>query len=299
MNSNLHIVIPVVEHEIETFTNNLELLVENIKETIFGLINVQVYIILQSRFDTIPISIKQYEKHDFISVYMVGFFSVSKARNYGIDLIPKSKQDFVYLLDSDALPGISFFEMIKRCSVEEIPVSVGRIIWERNNAELLKQKSDSVSDYKKKSVNRIINPLLWSYLIRADLLERVRFNEQIGPANFTRIKSGEDVIFFYELININNIKFIYYFNQGYVFHPPRPKDMSKQLLYAEGQGALYRFLFCTKKLTKYQKVHLFFKFILFVGNTFFRVVLFKPKSMTILIKRFNGLFNSNLQKYYD
>ncbi|MED0656408.1 hypothetical protein P4S75_03610 [Anoxybacillus ayderensis] len=296
--SKLHIVIPVVEHEVINFSDNLKILLENIEQSNMNQRNVQIHVILQSKNPQVPVEIKKYEQLDNIKIHMVNFFSVSKARNYGIELIPKNKNNFIYLLDNDAIPGISFFNMVNTCIAEDFPISTGRIIWEINNVKLIKKVTGKEHIHKKKSVYKNNNYFLGTYIIRGDLLENVRFNEKIGPANNTRIKAGEDVLFFYDLFSKNNIKFIHVFDNSYVFHPPRPKDMSKQLLYAEGQGALYRHLLFSKKLTKLQRIGLIINFILFIGNSFFRVILCKPKSIPILRKRFNGFFNSDFQKYY-
>jgi hypothetical protein len=298
--SKLHIVIPVVEHELRTFSNNLKILLENIGQSNINQINIQIHVILQSKNPQVPLEILKYEELDNIKIkiHIVNFFSVSRARNYGIELIPKNKNNFIYLLDNDAIPGVSFFNMVNTCVTEDFPISAGRLIWKINDIKLMRKLTGKEHLCRKKSVYKNNNYFLGTYIIRGDLLENVRFNEKIGPADHTRIKSGEDVLFFYNLFNINNIKFIHVFNNSYVFHPPRPKDMSKQLLYAEGQGALYRHLLFSKKLTNLQRIGLIINFILFIGNSFFRVILCKPKSIAILRKRINGFINTDFQKYY-
>jgi hypothetical protein len=103
---------------------------------------------------------------------------------------------------------------------------------------------------------------VWAYVFPVARIAQLRFDERLGPGRDTRFKCGEDVLFMHRYIGLNKVSEITV-GGSRVFHPPRPKDLSKQLLYAEGQGALYRFMLREGYMGR---CRLIARFVLFIGN---------------------------------
>nr|ELR5114116.1 hypothetical protein [Providencia stuartii] len=141
------------------------------------------------------------------------------------------------------------------------------------------------NDYstKYKKVNILLNTYVGSYLFSLDTISGIIFNEEFGPGDKTKYKSGEDVLFLSDYIKKNKISKIITSESVYLYHPQRPTDFSKHLLYARGQGKLYRILL-TKKFNHYY----LYRFFLFITNALLRCILFKKNAFLILKERIIG-----------
>jgi hypothetical protein len=106
------------------------------------------------------------------------------------------------------------------------------------------------------------------------------------------------MLFFYEVVKANRISCVIEFSGCSVFHPHRPSDLSKQLTYAKGQGALYRYLLCGMSLPWNACLGVGILFFLFIGNAFFRAITFRHNGFQILKNRLQGVLSRELQEYY-
>nr|QOS24952.1 hypothetical protein VP352_00016 [Vibrio parahaemolyticus] len=246
--------------------------VKNLKSSLVGK-KYKVVLVLQGkeiiRLNSIP---QEYE------IKIMQELSVSKARNFIINLA--KDENYKYIIFHDAKVYFTknvgcFFsnnsgdvtKKVKLFYSQDIPSTL-------NNVE---------------SVHKKINPLyqtyLGCYLLNVSYINHY-FCEETGPGSETRYKSGEDVLFLFEYFynlgtfSVDELSF------GGVYHPPREGDYSKHLLYAEGQGRLFRLL-----LGKYCSFRVVCDFILFIANALVRVVLMKKNSLKIFKQRLKGLFN--------
>ncbi|HIF9066817.1 TPA: hypothetical protein ACX6MF_003307 [Photobacterium damselae] len=154
--------------------------------------------------------------------------------------------------------------------------------------------SDEIKKYdsldligSKRKVNPIYDTYVWSYLFKLKDIYSLQFNINFGPGQNTVYKSGEDALFLFDVFNKKKSYKVYKSNENIViYHPPRDSDFSKHLLYAKGQGKIFRIL-----LNKYFSLFLLKDVILFFGNAVFRCFLLKKNSFKILIQRVSGFFS--------
>nr|AFH02826.1 glycosyltransferase [Providencia alcalifaciens] len=138
-------------------------------------------------------------------------------------------------------------------------------------------------DDRFETINILTNTYVGSYLLDINSIKDIRFNENFGPGEKTEYKSGEDVLFLNAYFNRNGIKKIKTCPSTFLFHPSRPTDYSKHLLYAKGQGRVFRLL-----LTEHFNYYYLYRFALFLSNGLLRCILCKKNSFTILKERLIG-----------
>ncbi|BBU98261.1 hypothetical protein KYI78_12040 [Providencia rettgeri] len=137
-----------------------------------------------------------------------------------------------------------------------------------------------------KKINPIYEPFVWSYLFNTKDISELHFDTNFGPGENTRYKSGEDVIFLFDFFERKKNNQIVVPNENvYVYHPPRESDYSKHLLYAEGQGKMFRVL-----IKKHPSIRIYLDLCLFFGNGIYRLLLCRKNSHKILYKRLNGFW---------
>ena len=294
-NKKLNIILPAIESERDLLRENLSRLLSLLEDA--DIINYAVYIIFQTGSpdeEIIPSPCPPQVK-----VCAVSFYSTSKARNLGLSMVNLDAENYVYFLDCDAVPSRSFFEMLKQVFFNDIPLSCGSVRWGEKEMEspCSMQRGDSM-ERSSRPLWKIMQHFLWAYIIRGDLIGFVRFNERVGPGKETVLKSGEDMLFFYEVVKANRIASVDEFPRCAVYHPARPSDLSKELKYAEGQGALYRYLLCKMSLPWDARLGVGILFFLFIGNAFFRAITFRHNGFKILKNRLHGVLSSKLQAYY-
>ena len=291
----LNIIIPAIESERNLLRENLSRLLALLEDA--EIINYAVYVIFQTGSpdkDIIPSLCSPQVK-----VHAVSFYSTSKARNLGLSMVNLDNENYVYFLDCDAVPSRNFFEMWKHVFFNDIPLACGTVRWGEKEMEspCSLQRGDSMVRFSR-PVWKIMQHFLWAYIIRGDLIGFARFNELVGPGKDTVLKSGEDMLFFYEVVKASQIASVDVFPRCAVYHPVRPSDLSKELEYAEGQGALYRYLLCKMGLPWDARLGVGILFFLFIGNAFFRAITFRHNGFQILKNRLHGVLSSKLQGYY-
>lgn len=218
--------------------------------------------------------------------------NVSAARNMGIQRAKCLGLKFILFHDCSVMYPKSSLRFLKLNSgsleshyIAQLKVVFDdyRVIYDLggdDGIEILETSSFILS-----KVNPIRDCYLWSYLFLVDKIEST-FDEGIGPGESTTYKSGEDVLFLFDYFAMGEILYSKVALSAIVLHPPRPSDYSKHLLYAKGQGRLFRLLLCSypKDVTVWKY------FALFWGNALFRVFLLKKNSCSILIHRVLGFF---------
>ena len=211
---------------------------------------------------------------------------VSFSRNVGIIYALAEKFDYVLFHDSSLMMSAGFCSFLSLSIKNESNILSGEINWSKPSDFSNSNVFDSVTSIKPEIMKR---PYLGTYLIPLSLIGSLRFNEKIGPGEKTILKCGEDVQFLAKLFIQNNIQNLMHSSSAYVFHPARSGDNSKELLYARGQAALYRYLLAEKifhfGVLKY--------FLYFCLNGVLKVFLFQKKSLSILKKRVAGFISSD------
>jgi hypothetical protein len=291
----LNIILPAIESESEVLKKNLARLIERLERA--GIPNYEVLVIFQmkSKFPTdlggpYPPEVR---------IIPVSFYSVSRARNLGLSMVPLDTDHFVYFLDCDAVPSDGFLEMAKWVLDSDVPFARGRVFWREEESGLPPSGFPGISSRKHvQPMWRVAKHYLWIHLIRGDMLSGIRFKERIGPGESTTLKSGEDMLYYYEIVKRNHLTKFMDFPDCHVYHPERPADLSKELLYARGQGAMYRHLIIDLGLPRGARIGLAFLFVLFLGNALFRVATFRRNGFGILKERLRGILYSDLQGYF-
>ena len=220
-------------------------------------------------------------------VVITNTLNVSIARNLGI--IKSKKENFSHVIFHDC----SLFYSLDSCvflhkyaegnSIPKVKVSFS------NKSCYLKKEVllGNQLSYTTRNINPIYDPCIGAYIFKVKNLTNL-FDESLGPGSDTYYKSGEDVLFLFSYFFYINSFIALESNSLFVKHPPRPLDFSKHLLYAEGQGYLFRNL-----LFKYTSIRLVKDLFLFFLNGIFRVIMLRKNSLTILKLRFQGFFCKN------
>ena len=135
-------------------------------------------------------------------------------------------------------------------------------------------------------INPIYKPYVCTILFDLSFIAKNRFDEDYGPGENTKYKSGEDVLFIHEYFSCLEKFNILESNSLSIYHPPRDNDFKKHLLYARGQGRVFRVL-----ISKEKSFRIWIDFSLFIANALFRCMLFKNNSFSILRERIAGFLD--------
>lgn len=282
----LLIVVPILYRE---WNDNVELLYKSLSNfnKIFGE-NVEILIVVQESSD-IEIQLELFRFQRFVNFELI-FSKVentSHARNIGIRKAKKLERDFILFHDASL-----YYNLVAVRFFAEQDASIATLPSVNISFSAAEEASDFFSSSKtiSKNIYPIKDTFIWRYLFKVGNINEM-FDINIGPGNNTVFKSGEDVLFFYHYLNVNCCYKSSVCRAGTVFHPPRPKDLSKHVLYASGQGYLFKLLISKLKVHGFkQRFVLYLYFCLFMGNSFFRVLTFQKSARKILILRLKGLF---------
>lgn len=221
-------------------------------------------------------------------------FSASAARNLGVARLRRGRDRYVCFLDADAVPSVGLLRSVRPRLADSGELLVGRVAWHRGPAP---DGPEEPSVAERAPVARwLLSTYLWSTFlpVPAVLDPAIRFDESIGPGEGTRLKSGEDVLFLARVVAANGLTHALRFASP-AHHPARPRDFSKHLAYAEGQGALFVRLL-RGPLRRSLKAAVLASFGLFLGNGLLRVLLFRRRSVTILALRLRGAWRALLDE---
>lgn len=281
----LGIIVPVIEEEFISSQQNLKELQKRLR--LSSIASYKILVILQSKKKDIGTPVI-----DDVEYIVTQYYSVSNARNMGLDYF-KYKSEYIYFLDQDALPSIEFLNITKKNMEYGYNVWSGKINWILSNVEPKIQVAQSV----KSSIFFIpYNTFLGCYIFNNNLIKKhkILFNKNLGPAEDTYLKAGEDVLFICEFFSKNNINKCLLYPKLYIEHPARETNNCKTLLYLEGQAALYKYLVSTDDISFLIRFSSFMYLILYLGNGIYKFLKREENSYDILKKRFQAVF-----KKYD
>lgn len=275
---SLLLVIPCVSSELNSYKDSIVSSTSNFSKYKS---QVSVYIIVQWEQNS-------NESEDFSELKKLGFNvivsnvywkSVSKARNEALKYAKNNKFDFVIFHDASVYYPVEtcdyFFSCMCRKKSVKIKEAFSLNFHSRNNAVT----------YRNIKFNPIYHCYLWAWMFKVEDIN-CYFNESIGPGENTLYKSGEDVEFLFDNYYHLYGKRVREAKNRFVLHPPREIGFKKHLTYASGQGHLFKSLISRYPLN----FRIWLDMLLFIGNSFFRVVLLKENSLLILKERLRGLF---------
>lgn len=228
-----------------------------------------------------------FKQFNNFSVVNLTYRSVSKARNIGIDFAEKHQFTHIYFHDVSIELTESTCAILKSDGMHpSLAFSFQAKFVGANTTDQLKKLS------KPSKALPLYKPYVWTYIIPLKLIADLRFNEDFGPGDGTNYKSGEDLLFLYEILIKTDFSVIEN-NSAIAFHPPREKNYTKHLNYAKGQGLTLRLL-----INKHKRISDLIYCFLFFGNAIFRCLFLKQNSIKILKNRASGFFLSSINSIY-
>lgn len=235
-----------------------------------------VYIVIQGKDDSdTPEGLISDRRN--VLFYATEEMGVSKARNKCIEKAVELDAKYIIFHDASIYWPMESVKFLFENKDLSIPVKVTPQFF------LTAEEQQNKEEKKERGVNPIYDTYIWSYLLHVAKLNSLRFDEMIGPGNYTIYKSGEDVLFLFDYFYTAQSFTVLECSTRFVYHPPRPESYEKHLIYAAGQGRLFRVL-----LNRYPSYALIRDLILFFGNAFVRCFLLKPNAMKILLLRLSG-----------
>lgn len=279
-NVDLFVGVSITKEDWSLYNENLIASLLNIYNAFNG--DCTAFIVLQDK--SLHETISVHETYSWIYIQTTNVMGVSNARNLCIETSIKLNSH--YLLFHDAtiywpLSTASFMYTYKSSGITP-RVSV-------KFCELTALTSDELS-YKNTvliKTNPMYNTYVGSYLLEVGKIGQLRFDVNFGPGESTKFKSGEDVLFLFKYFRTDNHVIAPNDSSLAVYHPPRPKDYSKHLLYAYGQGALFRELFRSDF-----NFQLLLDFILFFGNASLRCLILRKNAFKIFWNRLKGFIGA-------
>lgn len=244
--------------------------------------NVLVLVVLQGNEDE---KISSPDLPDYLCLFEIDFMGVSNARNLCLKLAKEIGAEFILFHDASIFWPKNSAEFISsnRSASPKVKVRFSDL-----SIEVARRQRQAFYGYQKK-VNPIYDTYVWSYLLKVSDVARLKFNEEFGPGQNTRFKSGEDVLFLFDYLQEVKCRHVLEADDCYVFHPKRATSYDKHLIYASGQGKIFRVL-----LAKYPSFLLYRDLILFFCNAIMRCLLGKPNSFRILKHRLIGFFDRGI-----
>lgn len=169
-------------------------------------------------------------------------FSVSEARNQGLDFARVHGYSHILFQDASIRYNSDFATMIRRALEENLEVCRGKAKWNKiaeNDSDINLRE---LGRPRRKKISPIGHPYLWSYILKVDVLEGLRFDSRLGPGKESSLNAGEDTMLLAQLRDGKPNLRALYFPRAQAAHPPRPEDLSKHRSYAKAQGAIFRYL---------------------------------------------------------
>lgn len=290
MKQKLFFIISAIEKEKFILLNNVKILISNLQKS--SIYHYRIAIIYQNnkKIDEDILFLEKFDRK--IEVYFVDFFSLSKSRNMGISKI-NTDDDYICFLDVRINLSLSFLMNSKNLMKENCNLWCGRLKYDN----YIENKDKDRKEYRKSTYFpywKILSfPSVSTYMIRKDLIKGISFNETIGMSKDNKLKGGEDIVFWHDVIIKNKIKKVVYLEKCFVYHPKRIKYDPKILIYTEATGAVLYYLI-NRKMPAKMKIYVVFYLILFVGNGFFRILSLQKNSVEIFKKKISGLLKNRI-----
>lgn len=220
---------------------------------------------------------------EFYSFQKVPYCSVSRARNYAIKYSRENKFEYLIFHDSSLVYTRTYICWLKSHLNGDL-LATNYIFTESRDFESDRSVGKAVSfdDFSDIFVCSYAFPMNKNFPC---------FDERFGPGNNSIYNSGEDFLFIRSFFKLNSDSRNYLRFDGVgILHPPRPKDYSKHLAYAEGQGKIHQIYLLEEK-----SLYALWRCFLFFGNSFIRLVFFKKNSLRILFLRLKGFFSNRVK----
>jgi hypothetical protein len=281
--SELVLVTPVTDAELSAYREAFAAVGENLRRAAVPALRI---VVVQTRRAAGNLDLEFLRAPD-VEVVTTSRFSASAARNFGIARLDRDAHRYVCFLDADAVPSVGLLRAVRGRLHEDAGILVGRPCWHEGPPPA--GSSDGEPASARVPIARVpLSAYLWTTFFPVAHVcgSRARFDESIGPGQGTRLKSGEDVLFFVRVVIANDVTHALRFD-AHTFHPARPPDFSKHLAYAEGQGSLFVRLLKTR-MRRSLKVAVLASFGLFLANGLVRVLTFRRRSALILGLRLRG-----------
>ena len=278
----LGIIIPVLEEELESFKENLYRLKNCLNQA--QIKKYQICVIVQTTNQILL------EASNNVIYKKVPYRSVSHARNIGLDTL-SHECEYMYFLDQDALPTVSFLQQAKINMDNKLDVWSGKIFWTSDSCDhCLHEDSKSIL------LNSFFVPFtsfLGCYFFKSNLIvgHDIRFNENLGPAEDTYLKTGEDILFICEFFSKHQIFYYLSCPNLKVFHPKRPADNSKTLMYLDGQAAAAKHCITCQDLNFRIRLASLLYYCLFIINGFKKFIFNETEGFLIFRKRIYTIFH--------
>jgi hypothetical protein len=283
----LVLVTPVTDAELPAYREAFAAVGENLRR---AAIRAKRIVVLQTRGDAAALDLGFLRTPD-VELVTTSRFSASAARNLGIARLDRAAR-YVCFLDADAVPSVGLLRSVRERVPADAGILVGRPHWHEGPTPAgFHEPTEPVSV----PIGRLLlAAYLWSTFLPVALVldSGARFDESIGPGEGTRLKSGEDVLFLAQVVVANDVTRALRLDSR-TFHPARPRDFSKHLAYAEGQGSLFVRLL-RSRMRRSLKAAVLASFGLFLGNGLVRVLTFRKRSVVILGLRVRGAWRALL-----
>lgn len=265
--------VPVLYGELENYKETLLQSISNF--TYVFAERVSFLIVVQSKGQiSLPDWLKQ---HRCVVVRIVDWLSVSRARNLCLEFAQVKSFEKIIFHDASLIYPRAVCEFFHSNYSEALVKACAGFGDETSHGE------HPISRVRK--IGNIADYYVWLYMFSVKSISN-KFDESFGPGEFTTYKSGEDFLFMAAFFKAFEKRPVLEITSPKIWHPARPKDLSKHLYYALGQGKLFQVL-----LRNFFEVKYLVWFLLFIGNAIFRVVFFKPNAFKILKQRLKGFFS--------
>lgn len=291
--SIISVITPVIESDVNKLLNLIDDIISAFECSKFS--DFLWFVIIQHKSPISADVLERFERRG-ISLLFSSYYSVSQARNVGINASRKIKSDVLYFLDCDAVPSIVLLNLFHDSVSNENPIVSGKICWTTDMALSIRSaqmKIKSVTPIKLPTELSLFNTFLGCYGFDFFCFFNtgIKFDESIGPAEDTVLKTGEDVLLIADFVQRCHYTRLVYASNARVYHPAREMDSLKVLEYSAGQAVTYKKILKGQEYSNNLKLVSLFYLILFLSNSFLKVILFKANAIKILKVRIKALFS--------
>lgn len=210
----------------------------------------------------------------------VSYLSVSRARNDAISYAKSNAFRSIVFHDASLIYTAEYLAWVNSWQGAEL-LSCGYKFTDQSgfSNSLLGEECVLFKDF--------YDIFVWSYVFPVQARFPF-FDERFGPGKSSIFASGEDFLFMRNFFRLNpEMRLFKKFSGVGILHPSRPRDFSKHLAYAEGQGKIHQVFLLEEK-----SLYAIWRCILFFGNAMLRVGMIKRNSWRILILRCKGFFDT-------
>lgn len=270
-------------------------------------VSAEFLVIIQTNRSHCDISELRFNEN--IEIMLTSDIGTSIARNRGIEYAIQMGFRFIGFLDAGILVSNNFGCALEKflCKDSE-EIFCGTLDWV-NSADFNNISNDKLCEIQEVQLyqtysSQVVRPLRDTYigcfLFPVNVIKAFRFNPALGPGQGNSLESGEDVDFLFRVFGSKNF-ILSYCDSACLYHEKRKGD-SKRIVYAVGQGALYRFLvkqaLFNGSYFMVIRVHILFYFTLFCINSIMMSLFNGQVGRDIFKRRFFGFFHKRFQLFF-